>query len=51
MHIIERDNKTYVVDPVEGMLEVTYGLPLALKFCRKCVISNQRPSSPCHPNQ
>ena len=26
-------------------LEAYYGLPNEVKFCRKCVISNQRPSS------
>ena len=25
--------------------EVKYGLPAEVKFCKKCVISNQRPSS------
>ena len=25
--------------------EVKYGLPSEVKFCKKCVISNQRPSS------
>ena len=26
-------------------LEAYYGLPSKVKFCKKCVISNQRPSS------
>ena len=26
-------------------LEAYYGLPNEVKFCKKCVISNQRPSS------
>ncbi|HRE31719.1 MAG TPA: N-acetyl sugar amidotransferase, partial [Candidatus Berkiella sp.] len=26
-------------------LEVKYGLPAEVKFCKKCVISNQRPNS------
>ena len=26
-------------------LEVKYGLPPNVEFCKKCVISNQRPSS------
>ena len=26
-------------------LETKYGLPLEVKFCKKCVMSNQRPSS------
>ena len=29
----------------EEKLEVKYGLPEEVKFCKKCVISNQRPSS------
>ena len=28
-----------------GMYEVKYGLPKEVKFCKSCVISNQRPSS------
>ena len=32
--------------PQDGeALEVKYGLPAEVKFCRRCVISNQRPSS------
>ena len=31
-----------VEDPVEGPLEVKHGLPAVVKFCRNCVISNQR---------
>lgn len=45
METINKDGKTYVKDPVEGLLEVKYGLPSEVKFCKKCVISNQRPSS------
>jgi N-acetyl sugar amidotransferase len=30
---------------VEGSLEAKYGLPNEVKFCAKCVISNQRPNS------
>ena len=30
---------------VQPDFEVKYGLPKEIKFCRKCVISNQRPSS------
>ena len=29
----------------EGELEAKYGLPSDVKFCKKCVISNQRPNS------
>lgn len=43
--VIERDGKRFVVDPVEGPLEIKYGLPAEVSFCRNCVISNQRPSS------
>jgi N-acetyl sugar amidotransferase len=35
----------FVIDPVEGRLAVKYGLPGVVKFCKHCVISNQRPSS------
>ena len=38
----------YVEDPRDGWLEVKYGLPPEVKFCRSCVLSNQRatPSPP-----
>ena len=42
---VTENGKTYVVDPTEGRLEVKYGLPATDVFCRRCVISNQRPSS------
>lgn len=29
----------------EPPLEAKYGLPTEIKFCRRCVISNQRPNS------
>jgi len=32
-------------DRPESQLEAKFGLPLDVKFCRRCVISNQRPSS------
>ena len=32
-------------DPARTVTEAPYGLPLAVRFCRRCVISNQRPSS------
>jgi len=35
----------YIDDPVDGRLEVKYGLPGEVMFCKRCVISNQRPSS------
>jgi N-acetyl sugar amidotransferase len=35
-------NQNQVVDPVDGNLEVKYGLPGEVKFCHSCVLSNQR---------
>jgi N-acetyl sugar amidotransferase len=32
-------------DATKGPLEAKYGLPLQVRFCRSCVISNQRPNS------
>lgn len=32
-------------DEKNGPLEAKYGLPSEVKFCKKCVISNQRPNS------
>ena len=40
--VVREDGRTYVRDPVEGLLEVRYGLPPIVEFCRSCVISNQR---------
>jgi N-acetyl sugar amidotransferase len=40
-----KNDVTYVDDSEEGLLEVRYGLPAEVVFCRSCVISNQRPSS------
>ena len=45
MSVMDKDGKTYFCDPVDGPLEVKYGLPPQVKFCKRCVISNQRPSS------
>ena len=45
MQTLEKDGRAYAVDPVEGPLEVKYGLPAEVRFCTACVISNQRPSS------
>lgn len=45
MQTLEKDGRTFAVDPVEGPLEVKYGLPAEVRFCTACVISNQRPSS------
>ena len=40
-----KDDKQFVADAEDGLLEVKYGLPGEVRFCRRCVISNQRPSS------
>ncbi|MBM3541021.1 MAG: N-acetyl sugar amidotransferase, partial [Alphaproteobacteria bacterium] len=45
MRTVQKDGKTYVEHPSDGLLEVKYGLPAEVKFCTRCVISNQRPSS------
>src|ERR1019366_9471224 len=44
----ERHNMQPSVDLAHGasaVAEVKYGLPREVKFCRRCVISNQRPNS------
>ncbi len=43
--VVEKDGKTFLDDPEDGLLEVKYGLPPQVAFCRRCVYSNQRPSS------
>jgi N-acetyl sugar amidotransferase len=43
--IVEQNGKTYVRHQSEGLLEIKYGLPGQVQFCKRCVISNQRPSS------
>lgn len=43
--IVEQDGNTFLKHPTEGLLEVKYGLPAEVKYCKRCVISNQRPSS------
>ncbi len=43
--LLEKDGKCFVIDPADGPLEIKYGLPGEVLFCRHCVISNQRPSS------
>ena len=42
MTIIQQDGKVFLNNPEEGLLEVKYGLPAEVKFCRSCVLSNQR---------
>lgn len=41
------DNEQFLAkfDRPEGELEAKYGLPTEVKFCTRCVISNQRPNS------
>ena len=34
--------KRYVTDPIDGELEIKFGLPGNVTFCRSCVLSNQR---------
>lgn len=43
--VVTKNGRRYVVDPADGPLEIKYGLPGEVRFCRRCVISNQRPSS------
>ena len=31
--------------PTSDEIDTRYGLPSSVKFCKKCVISNQRPNS------
>lgn len=40
----KKDLEKYSVNKTEE-LEVLYGLPAEVKFCKRCVISNQRPNS------
>lgn len=40
--VVVEDGRSYVVDPEDGRLEVRHGLPPVVRFCKKCVISNQR---------
>ncbi len=37
-----KDGRTYVEDADDGWLEVKYGLPPEVMFCKSCVVSNQR---------
>lgn len=39
------NNTDCIDDPNDGRLEIKYGLPGEVKYCKRCVISNQRPSS------
>ena len=42
MTVVQQDGKVFLDDPEEGLLEVKYGLPAEVQFCRNCVLSNQR---------
>ncbi len=44
-NVVEKNGTIYLIDPEDGPLEVKYGLPAEVKFCKLCVISNQRPAS------
>lgn len=39
---VEKDGKIFVVDAEDGLLEVKYGLPANVQFCRTCGNSNQK---------
>ncbi len=43
--IVDKDGRIFVRDAQEGLLEVKYGLPPEVRYCRRCVTSNQRPST------
>lgn len=43
--VIERDGRRYFLHATEGLLEIKYGLPGVVFYCRRCVMINQRPSS------
>lgn len=45
VEVIEVSGKRFVRDKTDGLLEIKYGLPGEVSYCRRCVISNQRPSS------
>ena len=42
---ISETGSRFIRDPDEGDLEIKYGLPGNVVYCKRCVISNQRPSS------
>ncbi len=43
--IVEKDGKRWGKYAGQELLEIKYGLPGEVKFCTRCVISNQRPNS------
>ena len=45
MMIIDKKTNLKKFKRNSNFLENKYGLPTKVEFCKKCVISNQRPSS------
>ena len=45
VEVVANEHEVFVKDAEDGLLEVKYGLPAEVLFCKRCVISNQRPSS------
>jgi N-acetyl sugar amidotransferase len=45
LRLVEQPVAVAANDLEDGPLEVKYGLPAKILFCKRCVISNQRPSS------
>lgn len=45
MRIVEEHDRRYVVQADGPRIEIKYGLPGEVRFCARCVISNQRPNS------
>jgi len=43
--VLKKNGKQYVRGTDGRELEIKYGLPGTVEFCKRCVISNQRPSS------
>ena len=42
---VEIDYSKYAPDIPEDQLEAYYGLPRQVRFCKECVMSNQKPNS------
>ena len=42
---VEIDYSKYDPDIPEDKLEAYYGLPRQVRFCKECVMSNQKPNS------
>ncbi len=45
MQIVEENGRRYAVPGGGQKFEIKYGLPAEVRFCTRCVISNQRPNS------